>query len=202
MKLVGTLTSPYVRKVRIVLAEKRIDHEFLNDPPASEGSSVPHFNPLGKVPVLILDDGEGLYDSRVIVEYLDLHTPVCRLLPEDGRERVEVRKWEALADGICDAAVLVVMEKRRPEGMQSAEFVSKQMMKVERGLRALAAGLGEKSWCMGEVYTLADIAVACLLGYLSLRFPEISWREDYPNLARLESRMMKHTAYADTIPRD
>ncbi len=201
MKLVGTLTSPYVRKVRIVLAEKRIDHEFAIDIPWNEDTHVGQINPLGKVPVLILDDGEALFDSRVIVEYLDTLTPVARLIPEIARSRLQVKRFEALSDGICDAAALAVLEMRRPLEKQSAEWVERQKKKVNQGLQFLALELGEKSWCMGDVFSLADIAAGCCLGYLDLRFPETAWRESYPNLARLVEKLMKRTSYSDTIPR-
>lgn len=202
MKLVGTLTSPFVRKVRIVLSEKRIDYEFEIDIPWSEDTRVAHYNPLGKVPVLILDDNEPLFDSRVIVDYLDTLTPVARLIPEIARSRVHVKRLEALADGICDAAALAVMETRRPSDKQSEEWISRQKKKVSQGLQFLALELGEKPWCMGESFTLADIAVGCCLGYLDLRSPEIDWREDYPNLAKLEEKLMKRTGFSDTVPQD
>lgn len=202
MKLVGTLTSPFVRKVRIVLAEKRLDHEFEIDIPWNEGTRVGHFNPLGKVPVLILDDGDALFDSRVIVEYLDTLTPVARLIPEIARARVQVKRWEALSDGICDAAALAVAESRRPAEKQSGDWIERQQKKVRHGVQALALELSEKPWCVGDAYSLADIAVGCALGYLGLRFPDIPWREDYPNLARLEEKLMKRTTFSDTIPRE
>lgn len=202
MKLIGTLTSPFVRKVRIVLSEKRIDCDFEIDIPWTENTQVGHYNPLGKVPVLLLDDGESLYDSRVIVEYLDMLTPVARLLPEDSRSRIMVKKLEALADGICDAAALAVMEGRRPPEQQSVEWIARQKKKVSVGLQVLALELGEKHWLVDEAYSLADIAAGCCLGYLSFRYPELSWRADYPNLARYEERLLKRTGFADTIPQD
>ncbi|MBY0579874.1 MAG: glutathione S-transferase [Burkholderiales bacterium] len=202
MKLLGSLTSPFVRKVRIVLAEKRVDHEFAIDSPWLEGTQVGHFNPLGKVPVLVLDDGDSLFDSRVIVEYLDTLTPVARLIPELARARIQVKRWEALADGICDAAALAVMEKRRPEEKQSGDWIERQKKKIDHGLQFLALELGEKPWCVADTYSLADIAVGCCLGYLGFRYPEMSWREDYPNLSKLDEKLMKRTAFSDTLPRE
>ena len=114
MKLLSSQTSPYARKVRIALAEKKIEYELVEASPWDAGTSVPAINPLGKVPVLMLDDGTALYDSRVIVEYLDTVSPVSRLIPEPSRQRIAVKRWEALADGICDAAVLIVRESKRP----------------------------------------------------------------------------------------
>ena len=120
MKLVGSPTSPYVRKVRIVLAEKHIDYDFEVDIPWNADSHVPDYNPLGKVPVLIMDDGATLFDSRVIVEYLDNVSPVSRLIPEPNRHRITVKRWEALADGISDAAATIFLERKRPAAQQSA----------------------------------------------------------------------------------
>lgn len=199
MKLFSTAGSPYARKIRIVLAEKRIDCEIimlasLSDP----DSPLPTHNPLGKVPTLVLDDGSSLYDSPVIAEYLDSRTPVAHLLPQESR--IEIKRWEALADGVCDATVAIVMEKRRPPEKQDPNLVERQLLKVTRGLRALSQDLGDGKWCLGEVFSLADIAVGCTLGYLSLRMPELGWREEYPNLARLYDQLMKRPSFQNTAP--
>jgi glutathione S-transferase len=158
-------------------------------------------NPLGKVPCLIMEDGGAVFDSRVIVEYLDTLTPVGRLIPPNGRERVEVRVWEALADGVLDASILVRLEKtQRPPEQQSQKWIDRQMGKVQHGLKAMSRGLGDKPWCNGNTYTLADIAVGCALGYLDFRFPEIDWRGQYPNLARLSEKLAARPSFIDTAP--
>ena len=202
MKLIGSLTSPYVRKARIVLAEKHIDYEFVVDVPWSPETQVPTFNPLGKVPVLILDDGATIYDSRVIVEYLDTVTPVSRLIPEGNRQRISVKRWEALADGIVDAAALIFIERtqRAPEH-QSADWIARQEQKIVRALEAMSEELGEKKWCTGDSMNLADIATGCALGYLDFRFSEIKWREMHPNLAKLADRLNELEPFKETAPR-
>lgn len=200
MKLIASLTSPYARKVRIVMAEKRIDYELAMDNPNNAGSRVTEFNPLGKVPVLVMDDGSTLFDSRVIVDYLDTVTPVSRLIPEDTRPRTHVKRWEALADGVCDAAVAVLLERRRPQEQQSAEWIVRQENKVFRGLEAMSEELGEKMWCCNESFNLSDIAVGCVLGYLDFRFPEIAWRKAHPNLARLADKLAKRASFQSTEP--
>jgi len=172
MKLVGSPTSPYVRKVRIVLAEKHIDYDFELDIPWNADSHVPDYNPLGKVPVLVMDDGATLFDSRVIVEYLDNVSPVSRLIPEPNRHRITVKRWEALADGISDAAATIFLERKRPAVQQSADWIVRQQNKVALGLEAAARELGDKIWCDGETYTLADIALGCTLGYLIIPPPK------------------------------
>ena len=201
MKLIGSLTSPYVRKVRVVLAEKKIEYEFELDSPWSPESNVPNINPLGKIPVLVLDEETTLFDSRVISEYLDNVAPNNKLMPAPNRERTEVKRWEALADGICDAAALIFLEKKRPAERQDADWITRQESKLIRGLEYMAEQLGEHAWCMGTHFSLADIASGCALGYLAFRFPEIDWSVKHPNLARLYDKLMQRQAFADTIPK-
>lgn len=200
MKLIGSLTSPFVRKVRIVAAEKHIDYELVLDVPWQAGTQVPQFNPLGKVPVWVLDDGKTLFDSRVIVEYLDGISPAGHVLPKEARPRIAVKRWEALADGICDAAALVVVEHRRPAAQQSPDWVERQMGKVHAGLAAMSEELGPQHWCAVETFTLADIATGCALGYLDFRFPQLDWRRSHPNLSELYDRIMQRSTFKDTQP--
>ena len=201
MKLIGSLTSPFVRKVRVVLAEKKIECEFEIDSPWTPESNVPNINPLGKIPVLALDDETVLFDSRVISEYLDNVAPNNKLMPAPNRERTEVKRWEALADGICDAAALIFLEMKRPEEQRSADWIARQQDKITRGLEYMAKELGESPWCMGNHLTLADIATGCALGYLAFRFPEIDWRGTHPNLARLYDKLMQRPAFAESVPK-
>ncbi len=201
MKLVGSLTSPFVRKVRIVLSEKRIVYDFDVDIPWESDTRVAEHNPLGKVPILIMDDGTTLYDSRVIVDYLDSANPVSRLMPEFNRERSMVKRWEALADGISDAATTIFLERKRPESLQNTEWISRQQKKAMLGLEVAARDLGDKKWCEGNVYTLADIALGCTLGYLSFRFPEMKWRM-FPNLVRLVDALEERASFIETAPKE
>ena len=201
MKLVGSLTSPFVRKVRIVLSEKRIVYDFDVDIPWESDTRVAEHNPLGKVPILIMDDGTTLYDSRVIVDYIDSANPVSRLMPEFNRERSMVKRWEALADGISDAATTIFLERKRPESLQSTEWISRQQKKAMLGLEVAARDLGDKKWCEGNVYTLADIALGCTLGYLSFRFPEMKWRM-FPNLVRLVDALEERASFIETAPKE
>ncbi len=201
MKLLGSDTSPYVRKVRIVLAEKKIDYQYEREDVWAADTSIQRSNPLGKVPCLIMDDGGAVFDSRVIVEYLDNLTPVHRLIPPAGRARVEVRCWEALADGVQDAAVLLRIENTlRDESQRSPKWMSRQMGKIEAALGAMASGLGGKAWCCDGKYTLADIATGCALGYLDLRLPQLGWRVQHPNLARHADRLFARQTFIDTAP--
>ncbi len=200
MKLIGTTTSPYTRKVRVVLAEKRMECAFVVDVPNSDNSTVTQYNPLGKIPVLVLDDDSTLFDSRVIAEYLDNASPGNRLIPEEKRPRIQVRRWEALADGCTDAAIAVLMEKRRPVEQQLPEWITRQQGKVDRALQMMADDLAAKTWCTGDFFTLADIAVGCCLGWLELRWPDLPWRRNHPNLARLADKLAQRQSFRDTAP--
>jgi glutathione S-transferase len=200
MKLIGSQASPYVRKVRIVMAEKKIDFQFVVEDPWAENSPVSDSNPLGKVPCLIMEDGGAVFDSRVIVEYLDTLTPVGKLIPSSGRERAEVKCWEALADGMVDAGILARMERLRPQAQQSDAFVARQMKKLHGGLKALSSGLADHPWCTGNHYTLADVSVGCALRWIEFRFPDITWRADYVNLARLADKLAERISFRDTDP--
>ena len=202
MKLIGSLTSPYVRKVRIVMAEKKLDFQLLLEDPWGT-DEVLKSNPLGKVPCLVMEGGEAVFDSRVIVEYLDTLSPVGKLIPASGRERVEVRTWEALSDGVLDAAVSARMEQvwtGRSELQRSQAWVDRQTSRIHTALAAMSKGLGDKPFCMGVHLTLADIAVGCALGYLDFRFPAIAWREQHANLARLADKLSTRPSFNDTRP--
>ena len=202
MKLIGSLTSPYVRKVRIVMAEKKLDYQHeLEDVWASD--KIMRSNPLGKVPCLVLPGGEAIFDSRVIVEYLDTRSPVSRLIPESSRERIEVRTWEALADGVLDAAILARLEQTwvgRTAEQRSQAWIDRQLHKIEAALASVSTGLAEKPWCTGIHLSLADIAVGCALNYLAFRFPQIGWRESHPNLARLADKLNARPSFIETLP--
>ena len=202
MKLIGSYTSPFVRKVRIVLAEKKIDYEFLIESPWTADSKVPDINPLGKIPVLVLDDETPLFDSRVIVEYVDNASPNNKLFPGTNRERMEVKRWEALADGVLDAAIAAMLERKRPANEHSPEWITRQLAKVDRALSFMARELGDQAYCMGTHISLADIAVGTALGYLCFRFPEIDWQERHANLAKLYGKLMQRPSFAETVPHD
>ena len=201
MKLLGSVPSPFTRKVRIVLAEKRVECAFELVEVMAADTPVPRHNPLGKVPVLVLDDGATLYDSRVIAEFLDGVSPMGRLIPEDSRGRIAVRRWEALADGVIDAGILIRYERAREANLQSEAWIERQNGKLERGLAEMAKDLGDKSWCHGNGLTLADIAFGCTLGWLAFRFTALDWRGQYPNLARHFDKLSERPSFAETVPK-
>jgi len=201
MRLIASLASPFARKVRIVMSEKKVDFELVLVDVWEPDSSISQYNPLGKVPCLIMEDGGAMFDSRVIVEYLDTLTPVGKLIPQGGRERAEVKCWEALADGLLDAAVLMRLEEtQRPPEQRTATWVDRQSGKVRGAIRAMALGLGDHPYCTGNHFTLADVAVGCALLWLDFRFPQIDWRNDQPKLARLVDKISERPSFRDTRP--
>jgi glutathione S-transferase len=201
MKLLASLASPYTRKVRIVLAEKKIEYDMELVDVAPVDNPVNRHNPLGKIPTLLLDDGSALYDSRVIAEFLDGKSPISRLIPEDLRDRVAVRRWEALADGVLDAGLLVRYESLREEKERSRAWSDKQLARMKRGMNQISAELGERPWCHGERYSLADIAVGCCLGWLDFRKPGgLDWLAEYRVLASHYEKLMARPSFADTTP--
>jgi glutathione S-transferase len=203
MKLLGSTSSPYVRKVRVVMAEKKLDYDFVTEDVWSADTTITESNPLGKVPCLVMEGAEALFDSRVIVEYLDTLSPVGKLIPAVGRERAEIKTWEALADGVMDAAILARLESHWPgrtKAQRSPAWIARQMAKVEGALKAMSKALGDKPYCAGIHLSLADVAVGCSLGYLDFRFPELDWRATYPNLLRLHEKLAQRASFADTLP--
>ena len=201
MKLFGTPGSPYVRKVRIVLAEKRISYDYVIDRPSLPESRVPQFNPLGKIPVLVCDDRRAIYDSPVIVEFLEGLVEQPRLIPAAFNDRIEVRRWEALGDGIADATVAISHDLREPEAQrQPVAWYDRQRQKIERGLAAMEKDLGDKEYCYGAGFTLADIAAGYALGYMDQVLPEMDWRKSCPGLKRLAERLAVRESFAATRP--
>lgn len=200
MRLLYTPNSPYARKVRIVAIEKHIEIEKQQVDLSAPDCPVIQYNPLGKVPVLVLDDDESFYDSRVIVQFLDHRTPVGKLIPTEHSSRIAVLRWESLADGVCDAAVAAMLEKRKPLAQQAQATIDKQMGKVFSGLEAMNQAIAKKKWCVDETFSLADIALGCCLGYIDLRHSEMNWQEKYPNLAKHYSILVKRPSFKDTAP--
>lgn len=199
MKLVASLTSPYARKIRVALAEKSLPFELEVDIPWLADTRVPSYNPLGKVPALVADDGELWFDSPVIAEYLDtLAGPL--LLPADRVAALPVRQAEALADGITDAAVAAFLEGMRPAERQDPASIERQLGKIHRGLAALEQRLAQRKGLGGEALTIADIAAGCTLGYLDFRFAHLGWRAAHPQLAAWAAGLLARPSFTTTAP--
>jgi len=202
MRIIGNDASPYTRKVRVVAMEKRIDFTYEIDNPWSGGTIVTGFNPLGRIPVLVLEDGTALYDSRVIVEYLDNASPVAKLIPAPSRERIDVRRWEALADGVLDSGALARFELNRKPNMRSESWVDRQLGKVMAGIAEMNKLIGTRPWCAGKSVSLADLCVGCALSWIEFRFPRLAWRDDAENLARVLGKLEERPSFAGTALHD
>jgi glutathione S-transferase len=200
MKLFASLTSPYARKIRIILAEKGLPFELVVDSPWEANTRIPTVNPLGKVPALVTDDEEIFFDSPVIAAYIETLDGGLPLLPKDPLQAVRVRQIEALADGLIDAAVLAVLESRRPTGQRSDMEIDRQIEKVDRSVDELERRAAGRQWLHGDAMSLADICAAVALGYLDLRFPDHEWRSTHPALAALAERMFARPSFASTKP--
>jgi len=199
MKLLASKTSPYARKVRVLLAEKQLAFEFVEESAWNAGTTVPRYNPLNKVPVLVTDDGNCLFDSSVIAEYLDpLGAP--SFIPPAGIERALVRRDEALGNGIADAGIAIFLEKKREAPRQDPAWIARQRDKVEAGIEALARELGGKAYLRGDTITLGDVACACALLWLEFRLPEIAWRPRHAELERWIARLEARPSFAKTRP--
>lgn len=197
MKLYGSLTSPYVRKVRVFLMEKGINLEFLIEGPADATGSVARLNPLGKVPVLVRDDGEVLFDSPMIIDYLDgiSGTP---LIPS-GQARWEAQRWHALGQGICDAVVARLMEIRRTPERQDPQLIRRQEDKVAAALAFAESHIADNEYLVGNRFTVADIAMGVALGYVDLRYAH-EWREAHPRTATWFAGFSRRPSFIETAP--
>ena len=200
MKLFASLTSPYARKIRVILAEKALPFELVVDSPWEANTRVPTVNPLGKVPALVTESGEIFFDSPVIAGYLETLGAAPRLLPADALATIRVRQNESLADGITDAAVAALLESRRPDGERSEREIARQLEKVERALIELERRAAGRDWLNDENIRLGDVAAGCALGYLDLRFPHIDWRGRHPALATLGARLFARPSFIATVP--
>ncbi len=200
MKLVIAKPSPFARKARVALIEKGIPFETVIDLPWNPGAEASGLNPLGKIPILVLDDGRAVHDSKVILEYLETLDRPPHLIPSDPLLRVAHKQVEATADGVCDAVVLIVLERSRASALQSTDWVERQLRKVEGGTQALADELASRQWFVGPEFGLADLAVGCMLGYLDLRLPEVDWRGRHPDLVAFADRMFTRPSFLATVP--
>ncbi len=199
MKLVASKTSPYARKVRVLLAEKQLAFEFVEESAWNPGTTVPRYNPLNKIPVLVTDDGTCLYDSSVIAEYLDpLGAP--SFIPPSGLERAVVRRDEALGNGIADAGIAIFLERKREAARQDPAWIARQLDKVEAGIAALAQELGGKAFLRGDSLSLGDVSCACALLWLEFRLPEIAWRSRHAALGRWIERLESRPSFTHSRP--
>lgn len=198
-KLISATPSPYARKVRIALAEKDLPFELLTEVPWDSTTITPRYNPLEKLPILLLPDGSSVYESSYILQYLELKYPDVPLLPDDVDDKLMARKLEVLCDGVCDAVVLTLFEKKRAGG-GSPEWLARQRRKIEGGIAEMARIVGSRTWAVGDHFGLGDIAVGTAVGYLSVRFQEMPWRSLYPDLALFSERLEQRSSFKNSVP--
>lgn len=198
-KLISATPSPYARKVRIALAEKGLPFELLTEVPWDSTTTTARYNPLEKLPILLLPDGSSVYESSYILQYLELKHPQVPLLPHDIDGQLAARKLEVLCDGVCDAVVLSLFEKMRTGG-GSPEWLARQRRKIEGGVKEMARLVGSQTWAVGDRFSLGDIAVGTAVGYLSVRFQEMPWRTLYPNLAIFSDRLAQRPSFQASAP--
>lgn len=199
MKLVGSKTSPYVRKVRVILAERALKFDFVEESAWNADTTVPRYNPLNKVPALVLEDGSSIYDSAVITEYLDAISG-GRFIPAEPAARARARTYEALGDGIAEAGITFFLERKRDPARQDPAWMKRQMDKVDAGIVALAQALGNRGFLGGAEPDVGDIACACALFWAEFRMPEIPWRDENPNLRAWAQRMESRASFQATRP--
>ena len=201
MKLYASQGSPFARKIRVMLIEKNAPHEVEMVDLWAGANDLKKTNPLGKVPALRLDDERALVNSPLIADYVDARFPEPRFIPADPDRRLEVRRWEALADGTMDAAVASFYEMRfHDERKRSRVWLERQRGKLDSGFAALERMLGDRAWCVGDAMTLADIALACHIGFISARRAEFFPQETYPGLAQLWKRLEARESFKRTVP--
>jgi glutathione S-transferase len=200
LRLISATPSPYARKVRIALAEKGLPFELMTEVPWDRTTSTPKYNPLEKLPVLILEDGSSVYESSFILQYLELKYPQPPLLPADVDGTIAARRLEVLCDGICDAVVLSFFEQMRSEQGRSQHWLDRQRRKIEGAVREMARLVGDRPFAVGDEFGLGDIAVGTALGYLGVRFLEFDWRSQYPDLAAFSARIEARPSFANTVP--
>ncbi len=199
LRLISATPSPYARKVRIAMTEKGIPFELLTEVPWDSTTATPLHNPLEKLPVLLLEDGSSVYESSYILQYLELKHPQHPLLPPDVDGILAARRFEVLCDGVCDAIVLTFFERMRQDAA-SPPWIARQRRKIDGGLREIARLAGDRTWTVGNAFSLGDIATGTVLGYMSVRFPEIAWRTLYPNLALLSDRLEQRASFKGSVP--
>jgi glutathione S-transferase len=199
-KLISATPSPYARKVRIALAEKALPFELVTEVPWDSTTSTPKYNPLEKLPVLILEDGSSIYESSFILQYLEWKYPETPLLPAEIDGKIAARRFEVLCDGVCDAFVLLFFERMRAEAAKSPEWMARQRRKIDGGVGEIARLVGDNSFAVGREFSLGDIAVGTVLGYLTVRWPEYDWRSQYPHLVAFCARLEQRPSFASTVP--
>ena len=200
MKLIIATPSPNARKIRVIMREKKIKFEEIIDVPWNTNTLTHGLNPLGKIPILLREDHEPLFDSKVIAQYLDNFKPNPLFYPTNLEENTYAKLLETVADGICDSIVLIFLENSRKETLRSKTWIKRQERKIVEGIKFLANNLQEKEYFVGNFFSIADISVFTCLEYLDLRFPNFRWRDKYQNLVSYWEIHQNRQSFLETKP--
>ena len=200
MKLIIATPSPYARKVRVIMREKNINFEEIIDVPWNTDTLTLGINPLGKIPILLRDGHEPLFDSKVIVQFLDKYKQKPLFYPKDPDENISARLVETVVEGICDSIVLLFLENSRNETLRSKTWIKRQEKKIIEGVKYLSNNLQEKKYFVGNFFNIADVSVFTCLEYLDLRFSKFKWRDRYQNLVSYWLIHKNRQSFIETKP--
>jgi len=200
VQLLASFTSPYARKVKVVAREKGImaHMEEVFCDPWTDPDELKEHNPHGKVPVLITDEGFSLFNSQVIVDYLEATFDGPKLVPSSGRSRWEVLNAVSLADGVLDASVVAFLERKRPEPEQWTMLIDRNIGKVKRAV----IRMGETYSALPQELTLAHIMYANALEYVDFRLPDVDWHNEHKGLAEWAQEISNRPSMQETLPRE
>ena len=198
MKLYGSPASPYVRKARVLILEKKIKCEFVNEDPWAEDSNIPSRNPLGKVPALEIEPGNYLFESVLVLHYLD-HVDGKSITPKDAAGYWQTQWWQALGHGIIDAAVTRILETRRPEEKQMASKIAREEARIHRATATAEGRFKGGSYLVGNRFSLADVVLGVALQYVDFRYAH-DWRSSAPRLGDWHAGIAQRKSFQETLP--
>ncbi len=200
LKLLSATPSPFARKVRVVLLEKNIPFELKTINPWNMNADIERFNPLGKIPVLITANNETIYDSKFIIEWIEHNYPDPAVFPTDAKTKFKAQQIQVIADGICEALILLFIENMRPEPQQSKPWSERQIKKISNGLQALEQQISNDEFCVDNTFGIADISVVSAVDYLSLRFKTYEWRNKFTRISKFVARQSARQSFIETMP--
>ena len=200
LKLLSATPSPFARKVRVVLLEKNIPFELKTINPWNMNADIERFNPLGKIPVLITANNETIYDSKFIIELIEHNYPDPAVFPTDAKTKFKAQQIQVIADGICEAVILLFFENIRPDPQQSKPWSERQIKKISNGLQALEQQISNDEFCVDNTFGIADISVVSAVDYLSLRFKKYEWRNKLTRISKFVARQSARQSFIETMP--
>ena len=198
MKLYGSPTSPYVRKARVLIKEKNLPCEFVVEDPWIENSPIMAKNPLLKIPVLEIGPSNYLFESALVVHYLD-HVDGRSLTPTESAGYWQAQWWQALGNGMIDATIARVMEGRRPAEKQWDEKTAREEGRIHRAAKLANDAMQDTMFLVGNTFTLADLVLGVAMQYIDFRYPH-DWRSECPKLAEWHGRVVSRSSFQEPLP--